>query len=97
MAGAQLRLLHIEAVFAVRAFRAMHYKAWTKCRRQHGRAQKRTAIARIEEREVEGIINDRTVPFDANVGANRFRETKKQERVIDQMRCEIEKNSATSA
>src|SRR5882762_10154794 len=58
-------------------------------RRQHRCAQHRPRVS-IVQRHVERVVNPGAVALDANIGADRFRNSKEEQCLIEQMRPDVE-------
>src|SRR5262249_52072857 len=93
LATPQVHLLRIESLLHERACRSIHEEPRTRSGRQHCRTEDGTSFSGVVERDIERVIDDSAVAFQANIGGDRLRYAKQNHRVVDQVRPEIEENA----
>src|SRR5713226_3913008 len=88
-AGIQCLFLRIEAVLDEGALGALNGEARPRGDCQHRPPQER-AHPRVVQRDVERVVDGGAVALDADVGGDRVRRAEQEERLIEQVRAQVE-------
>ena len=93
----QVDFLRIDGLFDERALRPVQKKAGRVAAARMDERKSTRKSSRVMKREVERIVRNRALAFDANIGGQRLRHAEKHKRVVDQMRRKIKKDAAAWA
>src|SRR6266446_5370134 len=91
---AKIHLLGIEGLLDEAALRSQHDEARARRGSENAGAKDRAQAIGIVETDIEGIVGDGVFTLDANVGGQSFRQPEEYQRVVDEVRCNIEEDAA---
>src|SRR5882762_6988454 len=91
---AEIVFLGIEGLFDKAALRSQDDEAWARRGSENAGTKNCAQAIGIVESDIKGIVRDGVFTLDSNVGRHSFRQPKEYQRMIDEMRCNIEENPA---
>src|SRR5205814_2534622 len=90
VALAKIHFLRVEYLLRKAAQRAEQHKPRARRGGEDAGAKNRAHTVRIVQRNIKSIVGGSVFSFDSNVGRYGFRQTEKNESVVDQVRRDVE-------
>src|SRR6266852_1596742 len=90
----EIGLLGIKGLFDKAALRSQDDEARARRGGENAGTKDRAQAIGIVEGDIEGIVRDGVFTLNSNVGRHSFRQPEEYQRVVDEMRCNIEEDAA---